>query len=81
MFNKYLYEETKTDDIDTIIMLGYSVYLNNKSCNSRNRSSGITLIVKDTIVPFITIHDTKVSDFILLFTISNVITRSHTKEN
>ena len=74
-------QETKTDDIDTIIIPGYSVYLNNRSCNSRNRSGGIALIVKDTIVPFITIHDTKVSDLILLFTISNVITRSQTKEN
>ena len=74
-------QETRTDDIDTIIIPGYSVYLNNRSCNSRSRSGGIGLIVKDTIVPFITIHDTKVSDLILLFTISNVITRSQTKEN
>ena len=57
-------QETKTDDLDTISIPGYKVFVKNRSCISKN---GIALIVKEAILPYIKVHDTKSSDLILLF--------------
>ena len=39
-------QETKTDDLDTISICGYKVFVNNRSRISKRRSGGIALIVK-----------------------------------
>lgn len=49
--------------------------MKNRSCISKNRSGGIALIVKEVILPYIKVHDTKSSDLILLFTLSKLFHR------
>ena len=76
-------QETKTDDIDTctIDIPGYTVFLNNRSCSSRNRSGGIALVVKNDIVPYVKIHE-KINDLILLFSVSSALnSASNVKED
>ena len=68
-------QETKTDDLDTTEITGYKVFLNNRSCISKNRSGGIALIVKEWILPFDKVHDTKLTDLAIVFTLSKILCR------
>ena len=68
-------QETKTDELDTVDIPGYKVFLNNRSCISRNRSGGIGLIVKEWLLPFMKVHDIKATDLAIFFTLSKVLYR------
>ena len=70
-------QETKLDDTDTFIELpGYKVFCHNRECISRYRSGGIALCVKDELLPYVKIDQTKNSKLILFFTISHEIYKS-----
>lgn len=69
-------QETKTDDLDTIDIPGYKVILNNRSCISRTRSGGVGLIVKEWVLPFLKVHDTKSTDLAIFFTLSKILYRN-----
>ena len=67
-------QETKTDDTDTHIEIpGYKIFFHNRSCLSRYRSGGIALIVKECLLPYVKIDQSRKSKLILLFTISKEI--------
>lgn len=67
-------QETKTDDTDTFIEIpGYKLFYHNRNCLSRYRSGGIALIVKENLLPYIKVDQSRPSKLILFFTISKVI--------
>lgn len=66
-------QESKLDDVDKINIPGYQVYSNNRKAVSRYRSGGITLLVKNDLSPFITVHKFE-SQLILWFSVSNKLT-------
>ena len=63
-------QESKTDDTDQIDIPSYTVFSHNRASISRFRSGGITLIIKDELLPFIKVDQTRNSKLILLFNIS-----------
>ena len=67
-------QETKTDDADTYIDIpGYKMFFHNRSCLSRYRSDGIVLVVKESLLPYFKIDQSKSSKHVLMFTISHVL--------
>ncbi|MEW8546419.1 MAG: endonuclease/exonuclease/phosphatase family protein, partial [Candidatus Thiodiazotropha sp.] len=67
-------QETKTDDTDSHIEIpGYKIFFHNRSCLSRYRSGGIALIVKECLLPYVKIDQSRKSKLILLFTVSKEI--------
>lgn len=67
-------QETKTDDTDTYLDIpGYKIFYHNRQCISRYRSGGIALIVKENLLPYIKVDQSKSSKLILFFTISKRI--------
>ena len=70
-------QENKLDDVDHIAIDGYQVFSNNRKVLSRCRSAGITLLVKNSIAPFVHIHKRE-SKLILWFSVSKQTTQ-HSK--
>ena len=66
-------QESKLDDVDHIVVDGYQVFSHNRKVLSRYRSGGITLLIKNSIAPFVHIHKRE-SKLILWFSISKQIT-------
>ena len=66
-------QETKTDDLGVIDIPGYHVFLHNRSCNSRYRSGGKALMVKNTLLPVLSVDPEKSSKLIIFFTLSKII--------
>lgn len=58
-------QESKTDDTDAVKIPGYTVFLHNRASISRFRSGGIGLIVKDEILPYVKIDQTKTLKLVL----------------
>ena len=62
-------QESKLDDVDNVQIQGFQVFSNIRTSVSRYRSGGITLLIKNEISPFITVHKFE-SKLILWLTIS-----------
>ena len=69
-------QESKLDDVDNVQIQGFQVFSNNRTSVSRYRSGGITLLIKNEISPFITVHKFE-SKLILWLTISKNIILSN----
>ena len=67
-------QESKTDDTDSIVLPGYTCFLNNRDKLSRYRSGGIALFVKNSISDYIKVENEFHSKLILWFIISHKIT-------
>lgn len=63
-------QESKTDDADAVEIPGYTVFLHNRASISRFSSGGIGLIVRDEILPYVKINQTKSSKLVLFFILS-----------
>ena len=61
-------QETKTDDL-------HKVFLNNGPCISNNRSGDVALIVKEWILSIVKVHDTKLTDLAIFFTLPKILCR------
>ncbi|MEW8547163.1 MAG: hypothetical protein AB2693_26935, partial [Candidatus Thiodiazotropha sp.] len=48
-------QESRLDDLDSVSIPGYKVFSENRTAISRFRSGGITLIVKEVILPYINV--------------------------
>ena len=72
-------QESKTDDTDDVEIPSYTVFLHNRASISRFRSGGIGLIVKDEILPYVKIDQTKTSKLVVFFTLSKQL--CHLEEN
>ena len=76
MINKYdiiCVQESKLDDVDSVEIQGYEVFMHNRKRISRHRSGGIALIVKTELLPYIKVINSK-SQLIVWFGISKLIT-------
>ena len=67
-------QESKTDDTDSIVLPGYTCFLNNRDKLSRYRSGGIALFVKNSISDYVKVENEFHSKLILWFIISHKIT-------
>ena len=69
-------QESKLDDIDIVDIKGFQMYSKNRTAVSRYRSGGITLLIKENLVPFVTVlkNDSKL---VLWFLISKHIMPSN----
>ena len=67
------YKNPRLIDLDIVDIPGYKVFLNNRFGNSRYRSDGIALLVKDSIVQILKVDNEKSSKLVLFFSLSNVI--------
>ncbi|MEW8546328.1 MAG: reverse transcriptase family protein [Candidatus Thiodiazotropha sp.] len=75
-------QETKTDDADSYIDIpGYEIFFQNRENISRYRSGGIALIVKKSLVPFVTVDKQNSSKLVLLFTVSKRIFGSNSNND
>ena len=66
-------QESRLDDLDSVSIPGYQFFVRNRTAISRFRSGGITLIVKDTILPYIHVIKSE-SKLIMWFIISKLLT-------
>lgn len=69
-------QESKTDDTDSVNIPDYTVFYHNRTNISRFRSGGITLIIKNEILPYVKIDQVRNSKVVLLFTISRQLFHS-----
>ena len=65
-------QESKLDDVDSVSIPGYKIFSNNRARISRYRSGGIAVLVKNELLPFITIQKIK-SKLISWFSVSKQI--------
>ena len=65
-------QESKTDDTDNICIQGYQLFYNNREKLSLRRS-GEKYLLKIIFAHYINVDDTKLSKFILWFTLSHEI--------
>ena len=66
-------QETKLDDADLICVEGYQVHNNNRKSLARHRSGGITILIKNNLVPNVKVlkNDSKLVSWLI---ISNKVT-------
>ena len=67
-------QESLTDDIDDINIPGSKLFLNNRQNQLKNRSGGIGVLIKDSIVQYINIDYLQSSKLIQWCSISGEIT-------
>ena len=65
--------ETKMDTDAFLDIPGYKIFYHNRERISRYRSSGIALVVKEDLLPYVKVNATKSSRIILFFTTSKGI--------
>lgn len=66
-------QESRLDDLDTVTISGYQIFIKNRAAVSRFRSGGIALIVKNKFSPYIRLIKSD-SKLIIWFSISKLIT-------